>query len=255
MVRYSHLRRPALAAGVAAAAAMAISAVPSGATLVCPKGVKPPSPYCTNVRPTATTSSASNVKGTSATLKGLAGPNVTGGDITNFFFRYGTTTSYGKQTKTGKVGTCPSGVKPPSPSCSVPKTQPVSANISKLKPCTTYHYRLFAKNPDGSFTAADRTLKTKFAKPIKNVKTPGKVKHGNKFKVKFKLNFKTTVTKIFMKQKNGVAILKTYIYGSLGAGTYTKKIKAPNKKGSYVVEVFARLSCGKQMVKHKLTVK
>jgi hypothetical protein len=103
MIRYSHVRRPALAAGLVATAAVAISAVPSGATIVCPKGVKPPSPYCTNVRPTA--------------------------------------------------------------------------------------------------------------------------------------------------------ILKTYNYGSLRAGTYTKKINAPNKKGSYVVEVFARLSCGKQMVKHKLTVK
>ncbi len=256
MARYSHLRRLPLLGGVVAAAVVALSALPAGATIVCLPGHKPPEgkPYCTNVKPTATTLSASNVKGTSATLNGLAGPNVTGGDITNYYFRYGKTTSYGKQTKTGKVGTCPSGVKPPNPSCSVPKTQPVSANISKLTPCTTYHYRLFANNPDGSFKAADRTLKTKFAKPAKNVKTPGKVKHGAKFKVKFTLQFNTKVTKIFMKQKNGVAILKTYKYGSLRAGNYTKTIKAPKNKGNYIVEVFAKLSCGQHNIKNKLKV-
>jgi hypothetical protein len=51
--------------GVVAAAVVALSATPAGATVVCPPGVKPPSKYCTNVKPTAITQTASNVKATS----------------------------------------------------------------------------------------------------------------------------------------------------------------------------------------------
>jgi hypothetical protein len=56
------------ARGPVAAGVVALSAGPTSATIVCPSGVKPPSPYCTNVPPTATNGEATNVKGTSATL-------------------------------------------------------------------------------------------------------------------------------------------------------------------------------------------
>ena len=95
MTRYSHLRRLASVGGLIAAGVIALSAVPSGATIVCPSGIKPPSSYCTNVPPTATTLPATKIKGTSAQLNGSAGPNVQGGDITSYFFQYGTTMSYG----------------------------------------------------------------------------------------------------------------------------------------------------------------
>src|SRR5262245_39187174 len=139
MKRYSHLRWVALFGGLAAACASALLAAPGSATIVCPQGTEPPSPYCTNVLPTATTGNATHVRATSATLKGVAGPNVRGGDITQYFFEYGTTTAYGSQTPPATIGRCPHGITPPSPYCKVPKVKRVSADISKLTPCTTYH--------------------------------------------------------------------------------------------------------------------
>ena len=89
MTRYSHLRWLAPLGGLVAAGLIALSAAPVSATIVCPTGIKPPSPYCTNVLPTATTGSATNVGAKKATLNGVAGPNVSGGDITQYFFKYG----------------------------------------------------------------------------------------------------------------------------------------------------------------------
>jgi hypothetical protein len=252
MTRYSHLRWLAPAGGLVAAGVIALSAVPTGATIVCPQGVKPPSPYCTNVPPTATTGKATNVKATSATLNGVAGPNVTGGDITQYFFRYGKTKSYGSQTRTGTIGSCPSGVTPPSPYCNVPKTQKVSASISKLLPCTTYHFQLFASNPDGSAQGGDKTFTTKFAKPLKKVKAPNKVKAGKKFQVQFTLSADAKVKIVIKKKKGGVVV--TNNYGTLRPGKYSKKITAPHKKGNYVLEVSAKQSCGSQTVTSPLKV-
>ncbi len=120
MTRY--LRRLAPLGGLVAAAVVAVSAAPAGATVVCPPGITPPSHYCSNVKPRAVTGAASNVKGTSATLNGAAGAGVTGGDPTQWFFKYGTTMSYGKQTPTKTLGSCPSGISPPSPYCTTPAT-------------------------------------------------------------------------------------------------------------------------------------
>ncbi len=246
MTRYSHLRRLA-PGGLVAAGVLALSAVPAGATIVCLPGIKPPSPYCTNVKPTATTLPATKITGTGARLNGLAGPNVTGGDPTQYFFQYGTTSSYTAQTLAGTVGSCPAGISAPSPYCNMPKTQPVSTGISGLAPCTNYHFRVVAQNPDGSFNGADQEFTTTFAKPLTNVSSPSKVKAGKKFKVKFQLKWAANPVKIFIKNKHGV-IVKSYKYGSLGAGKYTKTIKAPTSKGNYKVEVFAKLKCGQQSV-------
>src|SRR5690349_16135738 len=187
MVRYLHLKWLAPVAGLAAAGVIALSAAPTGATIVCPKGVKPPSSYCTNVPPTATTGKATRVKTTSATLNGVAGPNVAGGDITQYFFQYGETKQYGSQTPPGTIGSCPSGITPPSPYCNVPKTKKVSADVSNLAPCTTYHFRLVATNSDGTATGHDSTFTTKFSRPLKKVKAPHKVRAHRPFHVHFTL--------------------------------------------------------------------
>jgi hypothetical protein len=251
MTRY--LGRLVPLGGLVAAAVVAFSAAPAGATVVCPPGITPPNVlYCHNIKPTAVTGTASNKKGTSATLNGAAGSTVAGGDPTQWFFEYGTSTAYGKQTPTQTLGKCTAGVTPPSPYCTTPTVTGVSANVSHLAPCTTYHYQLVATNPDGTTKGGDKTFKTGFAKPIKSFKTPKKVKRHHKFKVKFTLNFRANV-KIFIKRKNG-SILKTYNLGSVGAGSHSKKIKAPGKKGKYTIELFAKLSCGKQSIKHKLKV-
>jgi len=253
MARFSALRRSAAVGGLVVVGVIALSAVPSGATVVCPTGIKPPSPYCTNFPPTATTLPATKIKGTSAQLNGSAGPNVQGGDITQYFLQYGTTTSYGSQTPTGTIGSCPSGITPPSPYCNVPKTQLVSASVSKLTPCTNYHYRVVASNPDGSFNGSDQAFTTTFANPLTNVKVPAKVKAKKKFKVQFQLKYRAQSVKIVVKKKNG-AIVQTNNFGSLRAGKYKKTLLAPSKKGDYKVEVSAKLNCGQQTVSNPLKV-
>jgi hypothetical protein len=253
MTRYLHLKWLAPFAGLAAAGVVAVSAAPSAATIVCPSGVKPPSPYCTDVPPTATTQNATKVKSTSATLNGVAGPNVAGGDITRYLFQYGTTTNYGSQTPPGTIGSCPSGITPPSPYCNVPKTQKVSANISNLLPCTTYHFQLLASNPDGSTKGGDQTFTTKFGHPLKNVRAPNAVRAGHRFQVQFTLTSDANV-RIVIKKRHG-AVVATHSYRALSPGKYRKTIRAPARRGKYTLEVIARQSCGSQTVTSPLKVR
>jgi hypothetical protein len=253
MTRYSHLRRLALLGGLAAAGASAVLAGPGNATLVCPNGVKPPSPYCTNVKPTAVTQPATNVTGTSATLNGTAGAGVSGGDPTQYFFEYGKTTAYGSQTPTGTLGSCPAGITPPSPYCTTPSATHVSADISKLTPCTRYHFQLVATNADGTTPGGDQTFKTKFAPPLKDVKAPHKVKAGHKFKVKFTLRFDAKSVTILIKTKSG-RVVRSVTFGPVSAGRHSVKIRAPRRKGNYILVVRAKLSCGSESVKQRLKV-
>ena len=253
MTRYSHFRWLAPLGGVVAVGVIAFSALPAGSTIVCPNGIKPPSSYCTNVPPTATTGAASNVTASSATLNGVAGPNVAGGDITQYFFKYGPTPNYGSQTPTGTIGSCPSGITPPSPYCNVPATQNVSADIPGLAPCTSYHFQLFANNPDGLAVGGDRTFTSAFAPPIKKVNAPSKVKADKKFKVKFTLKYNTDRVKVILKKRNGTAVASTTL-GPLAPGKYTVTLRAPKKRGNYTLQVIARLSCGVQTVSQRLKV-
>jgi hypothetical protein len=253
MTRYSHLMRLALVGGLVAAWASALLAAPSGATIVCQPGVKPPSPYCTNVPPTAITNNASNVRGTSATLNGVAGPNVSGGDPTQYFFEYGKTTAYGSQTPTGTIGSCPPGITPPSPYCNTPASQPVSADISKLTPCTTYHFQLVAKNSDGTTPGGDKQFTTKFAPPLKNVSAPGKVKAGHKFKVKFTLRFKVKSVTVLIETKRG-KVVSSVTFRPGFPGKHSVKLRAPRRRGNYILAVRAKLSCGSETIKRRLKV-
>jgi plastocyanin len=93
--------------------------------------------------PVVTTSAATNISTSSATLNGSLDPH---GLTTSVSFQYGTTTSYGSttasQTKTGNT------------------YQSVSANISGLAASTTYHFRILATNSAGTSYGTDRTLTT-----------------------------------------------------------------------------------------------
>jgi hypothetical protein len=253
MTRYSHLKWLAGLGALLVAGMLALSAAPTHATIVCPIGIKPPSSYCTNVPPTATTGKASKVKGTSATLNGVAGPNVTGGDITQYYFEYGRTAAYGSQTPPGTIGSCPVGISPPSQYCNVPKTQPVSANISGLKPCTAYHFQLVATNPDGSANGGDQKFTTAFAPPISLFSAPTRVRAGRKIKVRFDLRYAAKV-KIQIARRFGRTVV-TYNYGRLPAGRYTRTIRAPGRPGSYTLSLIAKLSCGQQRNSQRLTVR
>jgi phosphodiesterase/alkaline phosphatase D-like protein len=102
------------------------------------------------VKPTVTTRKASGVKSTSASLHGSVKP---GGAKTTYYFEYGTSKSYGSKTtkRTLKAGDT---------------TKRVAAVIKGLKPGTTYHFRLVAKNSAGAVHGRDVTFTTASTSPV-----------------------------------------------------------------------------------------
>jgi hypothetical protein len=94
--------------------------------------------------PVATTTPATNVTSTTATLNGSVTPNQ---NDTTYYFEYGTTTEYGTQTPTQGPQTGNA-------------TKDVSADVSGLAPSTLYHYRLVAMNSSGTSFGSDATFTT-----------------------------------------------------------------------------------------------
>jgi hypothetical protein len=101
----------------------------------------------------ATTDPASGVGSTTATLNGTI---LTGGLPATYTFEYGTSKSYGRFSSTGTIA------------AGTTTARTVSIKVTKLRPLTTYHFRLvvhltgpapyyYAQNFNGS----DRTFKTK----------------------------------------------------------------------------------------------
>src|SRR5947209_1318817 len=91
--------------------------------------------------PSVTTGKATVVQPTSATLNGSVN---THGITGTYDFQYGTSTKYGLTTSKTSL--------PASSS-----TKAVAAQISGLRPETTYHYRLVATTAGGTKTGSDRT--------------------------------------------------------------------------------------------------
>lgn len=95
--------------------------------------------------PGITTSAATSVTDTTATINGLVNP---GGATTTAQFEYGTTTSYGSTVSitlspdNGTTG------------------QSVSANLTGLTPSTMYHFRVTGSNSIGSRNGSDFTFTT-----------------------------------------------------------------------------------------------
>jgi hypothetical protein len=94
--------------------------------------------------PAAVTGAATSIAPTSARLNGTVTPN---GQATSWLFEYGTTSSHGSKTSARGAG---SGTKPVG----------VSTSLTRLKPGTTYHYRLVATNGSGTIRGSDRTFTT-----------------------------------------------------------------------------------------------
>jgi len=88
----------------------------------------------TGTAPTATTGSATNVTSNSATLNATVNPN---GLLTTAYFQWGTSTSFKNTTASRSLGSGSSNLG-------------VSANLSRLKPNTTYYYRIVATNSQGT---------------------------------------------------------------------------------------------------------
>ncbi|HEX7914917.1 hypothetical protein, partial [Rudaea sp.] len=100
---------------------------------------------CGATPPTVSTSAASNITATGATLNGSGNAN---GYTTTVTWEYGTTTNYG-QTAPGV----------PSPLSGSSSTA-VTANLSGLTCATTYHFRLDGSNAGGNVNTADNTFTT-----------------------------------------------------------------------------------------------
>jgi hypothetical protein len=94
--------------------------------------------------PVATTGSTTSIGQSTATVVGTVNPN---GQATSYYFRYGTTNSYGTQTIPAHAG---SGSNPVA----------VHANLFGLSVNTTYHYQLVAQSSAGTSFGADQTLTT-----------------------------------------------------------------------------------------------
>jgi hypothetical protein len=93
--------------------------------------------------PVVTTSAATNIATSSATLNGSLDPH---GLTTSVSFQYGTTTSYGHTT--------------PMQSQTRNTYRNIAANISGLTTHTTYHFRIVATNSGGTRFGSDRTFTT-----------------------------------------------------------------------------------------------
>jgi hypothetical protein len=94
--------------------------------------------------PTVVTGSASSVTHRSARLNGNVSPNAL---ATTWYFEYGRSTRYGARTRTRSAGKGARAVN-------------VSVAVAGLRPATTYHYRLVAKNAAGTRRGAGLTFTT-----------------------------------------------------------------------------------------------
>ena len=94
--------------------------------------------------PSVTTGSASVTSSTSATVSGTVNPN---GSDTSYAFEYGATASFSKTTSSENAG---AGTSPVS----------VSANVSGLRPGTTYDFALVATSAAGTALGATQTFQT-----------------------------------------------------------------------------------------------
>ena len=110
--------------------------------------------------PTAKTTAATALSNTDATLNATVTPNA-GAATTTVQFEWGTTTKYGKTKDASGIG----GVV----------AVPAAVSIGKLKPDTTYHYRVLVTTMDGSATGEDRTFTTKAAPALSRLRlTPAR---------------------------------------------------------------------------------
>ncbi len=99
--------------------------------------------FSTALQPVVRTDAAKGATATTATLTGSVDPRTR---ATTWWFEYGTSTGYGSQT--------------PSRSAGSGSARAVSAALSGLRPGTTYHYRVVARNDAGTTRGADASFTT-----------------------------------------------------------------------------------------------
>jgi hypothetical protein len=137
--------------------------------------------------PSASTGASSNVTYSSAILYGYVGAR---GLLTNYYFEYGATSTYGAQTPLAPAGNDTSTVK-------------VSQAVTGLQAGITYHYRVVAAGPGGTTKGGDRTFKTpKIPLSVALVGVPNPVVFGSPFVVEGTLSGTGASTHAIVLQAN-----------------------------------------------------
>lgn len=201
-------------------------AVNTGTNTGCPatdqRGVKRPQAGICDIgayevaKPQAITGPATKISQTKATVHGSASNADVGAG--SAYFQYGKTTAYGKTTPHKPLGAGLSGA-------------PIAAQLSGLKPGTTYHYRLVVTNLDGTTKGADKSFKSAKPKPkLSGLKVkPSKfsAKHGTT--VTFKDSATGGVTITIVRKSTGKKVRSFKHTAKRGANHFhldTHKLKA-----------------------------
>lgn len=159
--------------------------------------------------PTASTSAATSVNDTTATLKGSVNPN---GLATEYFFKYGTTTSYGQTTGKTAVGSGTSAVA-------------ASTGVTGLSAATTYHFKLVAENSSGTTEGGDVTFTTP-GPPLATTSTATPV--GNTTAtLRGSVNPRGHATTYFFKYGETASYGQETSVISAGSGTSSTPVSAP----------------------------
>jgi hypothetical protein len=118
--------------------------------------------------PAVITGNASNVTYSSAILYGYVNPK---GQVTDYYFQYGTTGAYGSQSPLAAAGNGNSNTR-------------VSQAITGLRSDTIYHYRIVATSPAGKTIGLDHTFATpKIPLSLRIAGVPNPVVFGSPFVV------------------------------------------------------------------------
>jgi putative cell wall-binding protein len=166
--------------------------------------------------PLVTTTAATNVTSTTATLNGTVNPE---GLATTYYFQYGTTTSYGLTTTTLSAGAGTSDI-------------PVSASVSGLTTATTYYFQLVANNTSGTAFGAQQTLFTEDAPTVTSVSPTGGTSAGGTTVTIHGTNFIGATTVNFGPGNPGIIVTvnsatKVTVTAPPGTGTVDVTVTTP----------------------------
>ncbi len=199
--------------------------VKSGGTL---KGTKIASFRFGN-NPLVTTTAATSVTATTATLNGTVNPN---GLSTTYYFQWGTSTSYGNLTTSTSAGSATS-------------TFPVTANITGLIPGTPYHFRLVAVNSDGTTNGNNFTFTTGAATvttaTISSITSTTAVSGGN---VVSDGGLSVTARGVCWNTSANPTIANSKTTNGSGTGSFSSSITGLSANTPYFLRAYATNSAG-----------
>jgi plastocyanin len=159
--------------------------------------------------PTATTNAATSLNDTTATLNGSVNPN---GLATEYFFKYGTTTSYGQTTGKTAVGSGMSAVT-------------ASTGVTGLSAATTYHFKLVAENTSGTTEGGSLTFTTP-GPPLATTSPATPIGNVNAT-LRGSVNPRGHPTTYFFKYGETASYGQTTSVASAGSGSSSTPVSAP----------------------------